>query len=150
MRRRCSKPNRAGYKNYGGRGITVCPEWDNAFVVFYNWAMDNGYNDNLTIERVDVNRGYCPGNCKWIPKSLQNHNLRTTLKISAFGILKDAWWWSEKTGLRYNCIRDRITYCKMSAEQALLKGNTFISASTIRNNLIKSGILKEEQCPKIF
>lgn len=71
MRRRCSNPNTPKYKFYGGKGIKVCPEWDKSgdgFNSFYNWALSNGYQDDLTIDRIDENKDYCPENCRWITK----------------------------------------------------------------------------------
>ena len=115
------------------------------FMSFYNWAISNGYQDNLTIERIDVNSGYNPNNCCWIPKALQSHNLRITLRFTAFGINKSIWEWSKLSGLKPSLIKSRVKYTKMSNEQALLKGSKSISSSTIYNNLIKAGILKEEK-----
>lgn len=69
MMGRCNNKNDHAYKNYGGKGISVCDEWNGNFVEFYNWATKNGYNDNLTIDRIDSNLGYCPENCRWITKS---------------------------------------------------------------------------------
>lgn len=73
---RCTSPNTPAYKNYGGRGITVCNEWINDKESFYHWAMQNGYKDKLSIERIDVNKGYCPENCTWIPLVEQVLNTR--------------------------------------------------------------------------
>ena len=70
---RCCTETAPAYIHYGGRGIKMCKEWldkDNGFINFYNWSMDNGYNDNLTIDRIDIDGDYCPKNCRWITKSL--------------------------------------------------------------------------------
>ena len=68
------------YNAYGGRGITVCDEWRNDRSKFFKWAMENGYSDNLTIERKDVNGNYCPENCEWIPMSEQYKNKQSNSK----------------------------------------------------------------------
>lgn len=66
---RCTRLKNIAYHNYGGRGISVCPEWKNSFKCFYEWAMNNGYADNLTIDRIDSDKNYEPSNCRWITKS---------------------------------------------------------------------------------
>ena len=64
------------YNGYGGRGITICEEWKNDFMSFYNWAMKNGYSDKLSIDRIDNDGNYCPENCRWTTRVIQQRNQR--------------------------------------------------------------------------
>lgn len=93
MLTRCFNPNEECYKYYGGRGITVCDEWREDFATFRDWAMKNGYADDLTIERVRVNESYRPDNCTWIPQAEQMSNTRVNLLITAFGETKPCSKW---------------------------------------------------------
>lgn len=74
IKRRCFGKNTYYYKRYGGRGITVCDEWKNNFISFYNWSIKNGYKSNLSIDRIDNNGNYCPSNCRWATKERQQRN----------------------------------------------------------------------------
>ena len=76
MHTRCYNPNFFAYKYYGGRGITICRGWQNDFQAFYDWAMANGYRDDLSIDRIDTNKGYSPDNCRWTTMAEQNKNKR--------------------------------------------------------------------------
>jgi hypothetical protein len=83
MKQRCYSPKDKKYKYYGAKGITVCDEWLNDCQTFFEWALSNGYNDNLTIDRIDNDKGYCPDNCQWIifAKNIQrSHEKRTYQK----------------------------------------------------------------------
>ena len=79
MRQRCNNSKAAGYQYYGGRGIKVCAEWNSAdgFARFYEWSMANGYKDDLTIDRKDVDGDYCPENCRWVTDDVQHRNMRS-------------------------------------------------------------------------
>lgn len=81
FRNRCKNKNHSFYKYYGGRKIYVCTEWDDDFLNFYNWAINNGYRDDLTIDRIDVNGNYCPENCRWVDKKIQARNRRNNIWI---------------------------------------------------------------------
>lgn len=102
---RCNNPNNSRYKNYGGRGIKMCEEWANDFTVFRDWALANGYSDELTIERKDVNGNYDPSNCTYTSTYYQNRN-RTSNIIIDGKCLTD---WAREAGLNPStvCLRYR-------------------------------------------
>lgn len=66
---RCTNPNATGFKYWGGKGISVCDEWKNDFKSFYDWSMNNGYEEHLTIDRIDPDGNYEPSNCQWVTRS---------------------------------------------------------------------------------
>lgn len=85
MKARCYYEKGREYGNYGGRGIVVCDEWKNSYITFRDWALANGYNDNLTLDRIDVNNCYCPSNCRWITNKQQQSNRRNNRIIEYKG-----------------------------------------------------------------
>lgn len=107
MKRKCYKPTRKDYHCYGGRGITVCNEWLNEFMVFYKWAMSHGYNDTLTIDRIDVNGNYEPNNCRWTTLKQQSNNRRTNVLITYNNKTQTMMMWADELHLPYNTIKYR-------------------------------------------
>ena len=91
---RCNSPISAAYKNYGGRGITVCSEWQDV-TVFAKWAQDSGYSEGLEIDRADNNIGYSPENCRWVTRSQNCRNRRSNAQITIFGEIKCLADWAE-------------------------------------------------------
>lgn len=115
---RCFNTNESCYKHYGGRGITVCEEWK-LFENFYKWAMSNGYQDDLSIDRINVNGNYEPNNCRWATMRQQQNNTRRNHYLEFNGERHTIAEWSEITGIRYNKLKDRVDKCKWSVERAL-------------------------------
>jgi len=85
LKTRCYNTKRESYKDYGGRGITVCEEWQTDFMNFYNWAMANGYAANLKIDRINNNGNYEPGNCRWVPEYINAQNKRILSEANSSG-----------------------------------------------------------------
>ena len=108
MKNRCLNSKYHLFKNYGGRGITVCNEWKNDFVKFYDWSMNNGYNDTLTIDRIDVNGNYEPSNCRWATKLQQQRNTTRLRKITYKNETHCISEWAEILGLEYNTLYHRF------------------------------------------
>ena len=112
MKSRCYNPNNTAYKHYGGRGIKICDEWldkENGFLNFYNWAMQNDYKEDLTLDRIDVNGNYEPLNCRWITLKEQADNKTNTIKIQYNGITKNLTEWAREYKIPIVTLRTRIS-----------------------------------------
>ena len=117
MMDRCYRPRTRNYQRYGGRNISVCDEW-HSFLGFAEWALNNGYSDNLTIDRVDNNGNYCPQNCRWVDYTTQANNRSNNHLVSISGETKTIAEWSRIYGIDYSLIRQRM-YLGWDEEKAI-------------------------------
>nr|DAH45230.1 MAG TPA: hypothetical protein [Caudoviricetes sp.] len=123
MKQRCYNSNSVNYKYYGERGIKVCDEWLNDFMTFYNWSMENGYNNTLTIDRIDVNGNYEPSNCKWSTYEQQNSNTRRNIYLTYNGHTLTISQWARKLNIPLSCIYYR--YHNGYSDKGCLFGKRF-------------------------
>ena len=119
MKQRCYNPRNTNYKNYGGRGIKMCQEWVDSVETFSEWAISNGYADNLEIDRIDVDGDYSPNNCRWISHYEQCQNRRTNVQVTINGVTCTLAEWARKAGITYNTIFFR--YSKGVTGEELVK-----------------------------
>ena len=118
---RTTNPKGTAYNRYGGRGITMCPEWRNSFEAFRDWALANGYTDDLTIDRVDNDSGYRPDNCRWTTWHEQFNHRTDTRLITYDGETLSISQWAEKLNLPKSMLYQRFA-AGWSAERALTEG----------------------------
>lgn len=102
--------NKAFIRDYINRGIDLCEEWQgrNGFLNFYNWSISHGYQENLSIDRIDNDKGYSPDNCRWTDQHTQNCNRRNTLKATINGETKAIADWCIDLGVDYDLVYGRI------------------------------------------
>lgn len=108
MKRRCYNDHEPAYKYYGAKGIKICDEWLNNPELFYNWAMNNGYSDKLTIDRINVYGNYAPDNCRWATIQEQALNRTDNLIYEYNGKRQTEKEWAEEYGLNRNTLHNRI------------------------------------------
>ena len=119
MKKRCLNKNCHAYKDYGGRGIMVCEEWLNDFVKFKDWAVKNGYKEDLTIDRKNNNGNYSPDNCRWTTIKVQANNTRHNRIIYHDGEFHTMKEWAVKLNINYRTLSVRINRDKWDTEKAL-------------------------------
>lgn len=107
MRERCNNPHHEQFRHYGGRGITICEEW-NDYSLFREWAYQSGYSDNLTLDRENNNLGYNPENCRWATPKEQANNRRSNHILTLGEESHNIEWWVNKTGLPRHVIDGRV------------------------------------------
>lgn len=134
MRSRCNNPKAQNYKDYGGRGITICKEWLDDFIAFYHWAGTNGYQCNLSIDRINNDGNYEPGNCRWVNKSIQNMNRRIHNSSGLTGI---CWHSSGKFWYGRIKVNGKYVYTGKSEDkmEAAQKRNNYIILHGLKNRL---------------
>ena len=119
MKQRCYNPNNKGYKNWGGRGIVVCDEWKNNYQAFYEWSMNNGYKEGLSIDRINNDGNYAPSNCRWSDKITQCNNTRQNKYFIINGVSKTIHQWCIEYNVPVNRVRQRLYKRHWNIEKAL-------------------------------
>lgn len=110
MRNRCKGDQESHIKNYVLRGINVCDEWQNNFEAFYNWAINNGYDNSLSIDRINNNEGYSPNNCRWATQKQQMNNFCDNVILTLDGVSHTVSEWSEITNINKRTLYYRKYY----------------------------------------
>lgn len=105
IKQRCLNPSSASYNNYGGKGVRICDEWLSSPDAFIDWALSNGYNDSLSIDRIDPTGNYEPSNCHFTTTTIQNRNKTTNINISFNGEVKCLSEMCREYGVNYNSVR---------------------------------------------
>lgn len=148
MNARCEKKNNKAYKHYGERGIKVCKEWKENFLSFYNWAIKNGYKDELSIDRINVNGNYEPNNCRWADAKTQGNNKRNTRKIKIFNEVKTAYDFEKQYGIKAYLLLDR--YDKGYRDDKLIYKSNLSHFRKCKNKRDSKGrFIKNEKTNKI-
>lgn len=106
MRSRCNNPNDCSYARYGGKGTSVCEEW-NDFLNFYHWAIEHGYEEGLTLDRINPSGNYEPSNCRWATQLQQQRNRGNNVRLEKDGVSLTLKEWCEKLGFSYTCAKTR-------------------------------------------
>lgn len=119
MKSRCGNVNDPAYVNYGGRGISVCPEWQADFACFQSWALASGYRQGLTIEREDNDGPYSPDNCKWVTLAEQKMNRRNTIRVEWRGATRTLLDVSRETGVPYDLLKQRVCRYRWPIDRAV-------------------------------
>ena len=124
MKNRCYNMKSKDYKNYGARGIKICNQWlnkENGIDNFFDWSITNGYKENLTIDRIDVNGNYEPDNCRWITLKQQFLNKRNNKLITFNNKTQTLSEWSKELKIKYPTLNNRINTNKWDIERAFTK-----------------------------
>jgi hypothetical protein len=118
MKQRCYNSKAGKYHIYGGKGIKVCDEWLNDYLIFHKWAIANGYKNNLTLDRINNNGDYCPENCRWATYKQQARNTAQNRLITFHGKTKTLQDWANELGFKYKTLSSRLLDYGWSIEKA--------------------------------
>ncbi|MBO5384494.1 MAG: hypothetical protein J6A30_09365 [Ruminococcus sp.] len=132
IKTRCISQTKKNKKHYADKGITVCNEWKRDFLAFYTWAMENGYSDELTIDRIDNNKGYSPDNCRWATYTEQCHNRSNTVKILYNGEYVPLAAVCKELNVPYKAAISKVYYLK-SKSKPLTVENVIYSCRAYKN-----------------
>lgn len=135
MKYRCEDPTSPAYRNYGGRGVKLCDEWSdgvNGYFRFKEWALNNGYNENLTIDRINNDGDYSPENCRWADTYTQGNNKRNNIEIEYDGRVQTLSQWSREIGVPMKNLYNRIRVLGWDIERAFTQPYRKLS----RNNIV--------------
>lgn len=129
IKQRCNNQNAQAYRNYGGRGITYCDEWEQ-FKPFCEWALANGWQKGLDIDRIDNDGDYSPDNCRWVTRRENTNNRRITIHLTVNGETKPLTIWEDETGINRATIKRWVRlhgkeYAEERIEEAIKDGFTF-------------------------
>lgn len=108
MKRRCYLKTTKFYKNYGGRGISVCEEWRNDYLAFLNWSLNNGWRKGLQLDRIDNSGDYSPDNCRWVTQQENLLNTRHNHNVTYKGKTQPAKLWAKELGICYTTFLKRL------------------------------------------
>lgn len=134
MKARCYNPTNHNYDHYGKRGISVCDEWRDSFEAFYEWAMANGYQESLSLDRIDNDGNYCPQNCRWTTTKVQNNNRGVSLNITYDGRTQNLSEWCKELNLPYIRIYQRVVKYGYTFEEAITEPSHNRSGKGKRGN----------------
>lgn len=142
MKARCYNPNNTSYKHYGKLGVRICDEWYRSYETFKEWAITNGYSEELSIDRIEPSGNYCPENCRWVNMSVQNSN--KNIRIKANGLCTGIHPYNNKFKVTIS-YEDKVTYLGLflTLEEAAKARNDFIEKNNLPHTKINLSILKE-------
>lgn len=140
MKQRCLNKNATGYNNYGGRGISICKEWLQ-YRNFKEWSLNNGYNDTLSIDRIDTNGNYEPNNCRFVDSFVQLNNTTRNVKVEFNGVLLTIGELARISGVNYRTLHNRIVRGDGKLKMLLteISMEEFLSTGEKLKNVIRMG-----------